>query len=343
MLSSTDRDRNVFVQPTNVTLRLPRVYSNVTNFQLVQIKLLSAFFYFRAAKNNLDISIVELGRTKLDSLGKVVDNIILSLIREGTYNISTLLAEITTQLNLTPLFYDFPNGFQDFAPRFAATGDYTINFNFPGDTYYDSLLDQYIPNPTALSIVQKYFSKQYAGYSSYTVDEIKVAYYYPVLKEVLLDGSFLLPINLNIVSSLPYLLPSETVRSRCIYTFQGIDDKVIQEVIALNLGTLDTYRVEHTFRYYLINKYNVTYETQSNRVTFSSPSLNTSLVNLINSKQAQYFAEELNKQGITSAQYTSFNTNNTLLLAVLNDMFYFIQRWLAVYFGINFNSSFKWM
>ena len=338
MLSSTDRDRNVFVQPTNVTLRLPRVYSNVTNFQLVQIKLLSAFFYFRAAKNNLDISIVELGRTKLNSLGAIVDNIILSLIREGTYNISTLLAEITTQLNLTPLFYDFPNGFQDFAPRFAATGDYTINFNFPGDTYYDSLLDQYIPNPTALSIVQKYFSGQYAGYSSYTVDEIKVAYYYPVLKEVLLDGSFLLPINLNIVSSLPYLLPSETVRSRCIYTFQGINDKVIQEVIALNLGTLDTYRVEHTFRYYLINKYNVTYETQSNRVTFSSPSLNTSLVNLINSKQAQYFAEQLNIQGITSAQYTSFNTNNTLLLAVLNDMFYFIQRWLAVYFGINFNT-----
>ena len=44
MLDSGDRDRNVFTQPTNVTLRLPRVYSNITNFQLIQIKLLSAFF-----------------------------------------------------------------------------------------------------------------------------------------------------------------------------------------------------------------------------------------------------------------------------------------------------------
>jgi hypothetical protein len=338
MLSSGDRDRNVFVQPTNVTLRLPRVYSNITSFQLVQIKLLSAFFYFRADKNNLNLSILELGRTTTDRLGKIIDNIIVSLIREGTYNISSLLAEITTQLNITPLFYDFPNGFQDFAPRFAATGDYTINFNFPGDTYYDSLLNEYMANPTALSIVQNYFKGQYAGFSSYTVDQIKIAYYYPVLKEVLLDDNFPYTINLTIVTSTPYLLAGETVRSRCIYTFQGLDDKVILEVISLNLSTLDTYRVQHTFRYYLINKYNVSYESQSNRVTFASPSLNTSLVNLINYKQSQFFSEQLNAQGITSAQYTSFNTQNTILLAVLNDMFYFLQRWLAVYFGVNFNT-----
>ena len=340
MLDSRDRDRTVFTQPTNVTLRLPRVYSNLTNFQVVQIKLLSAFYYFRADKNNLDISILELGRTRTDTFGKSIPNIIKSIIRQGTYNISSLLSEIVTQLNYTPLFYDFPNGFQDFAPRFAATGDFTINFNFPGDTYYDSLLNQYQANPTALSIVTHYFKGQYAGFSSYSIDQIKVAYYYPVLKEVLLDAQFLetTQVNLTIVSSVSYLLEGETVRSRCIYTFQGIDDKVIQEVIALNITVLDTYRVQHTFRYFLINKYNVTYETQSNHVTFASPSLNTSLLNLITYKQNQFFLEQLNAQGITSAQYTSFNTQNTILLAVLNDMFYFIQKWLAVYFGINFNS-----
>ena len=150
MLDSRDRDRNVFIQPTNVTLRLPRVYSNLTNFQVVQIKLLSAFYYFRADKNNLDISILELGRTRTDTFGNSIPNIIKSLIRQGTYNISSLLSEIVTQLNYTPLFYDFPNGFQDFAPRFAATGDFTINFNFPGDTYYDSLLNQYQANPSRI-------------------------------------------------------------------------------------------------------------------------------------------------------------------------------------------------
>jgi hypothetical protein len=68
MLDSRDRDRNVFVQPTNVTLRLPRIYSNITNFSLVQIKLLSAFYYFRSDKHNLNISIL-INVNKIDIYG----------------------------------------------------------------------------------------------------------------------------------------------------------------------------------------------------------------------------------------------------------------------------------
>lgn len=343
MMDSRDRDRSVFPQPTNVTLRLPRVYSNVTNFQLVQIKLLSAFFYFRADKNNTDISILELNRTVTDQFGNTVPNIVKTFIREGTYDINSLLAEIATRLNVTPIFYDFPNGFQDFAPRFAATGDFSIGFNFPGDNYYDSLLNQYIPNPTMTLIISKYFQSQYAGQSSYTTDQMKIAYYYPVVKEILLDPSFMKAepqnqMNLNIVYNTQYLLVGETVESRCVYTFQGISDPVILEVIGLNIDLLNRYRQRHTFRYALINKYNITYETQSNRVTIASPSLNTSLVNLITYKQAQSFSEQLNLNGITQATYNTFNTSNTTLLAVLNDMFYTIQKWLAVYFGVNFNS-----
>ena len=338
MLDSRDRDRTVFVQPTNLTLRLPRVYTNVTSFQLVQIKLLSAFFYFRPDKANTDLSIQELNRSITDVNGNIFPNIVKTLIRQGTYDINSLLSELNTRLNVTPIFYDFPNGFQDFAPRFAATGDYSIGFNFPGDNYYDSLLDQYIPNPTMALILSKYFQGQYAGLSSYTTDQMKVAYYYPVVKEILLDNSFPTKLDLELVTSGAYLLPGETVSSRCVYTFQGINDPVILEVIANNSALLDLYRVQHTFRYSLINKYNVSYETQSNRVTFASPTLNTSLVSLINYKQAQSFAEQLNQNGIDQATFNTYNTQNTILLAVLNDMFYTIQRWLAVYFGINFNT-----
>jgi len=338
MLDSRDRDRNAFPQPTQVTLRLPRVYSNVTSFQLVQVKLLSSFFYFRQNKNNTDVSIIELDRTAINSKGVTVPNIIKTLIRQGTYDVNSLLSELSTQLNITPIFYDFPNGFQDFAPRFAATGDFSIGFNFPGDNFYDSLLDEFTPNPTTTFIISKYFQNRYAGLSSYTTDQIKIAYYYPVLKEVLLDTTYSTPINLILKTSAPYLLPSETVYSRCIYTFQGINDPVVLEVININTVVLDDYRLHNTFRYYLINKYNLTYETQSNHVTFACPSLNTSLVNLINFKQAQYFSEQLNLNGITNDAYTALNTQNTILLAVLNDMFYYIQRWLAVYFGINFNT-----
>jgi hypothetical protein len=338
MMDSRDRDRTVFVQPTNVTLRLPRVYSNVTSFQLVQIKLLSAFYYFRANKANTDLTIQELNRTVLDSMGNIIPSLMKTFIREGTYDINSLLSELNTRLNVTPVFYDFPNGFQDFAPRFAATGDYSIGFNYPGDNYYDSLLDQYIPNPTMALILSKYFQGQYAGLSSYTTDQIKIAYYYPVVKEILLDLGYPTKLDLTLVTSAKYLLSGETPTSRCVYTFQGINDPVVLEIIGLNSTLLDQYRVKHTFRYSLINKYSVTYETQSNRVTFASPTLNTSLTSLINYKQAQSFAEQLNLNGITQATYNAYNTQNKTVLAVLNDMFYTIQRWLAVYFGINFNT-----
>lgn len=338
MLDSRNRDRGVFPQPTNLSLRLPRQYTNVTSFSVVQIKLLSSFFYFRPDKNNTDISILELNRTITTAAGLIVPNIIKTFIRQGTYDINSLLNELTIQLNTTPLFYDFPNGFQDFAPRFAATGDFNLNFNFPGDTYYDSLLDQYISNPTTTLIVSKYFQSQYAGLSSYTTDQIKVAYYYPVVKEVLLDDDWPDPLNLTLTTSQSALLPGETPRSRCVYTFQGLNDAVVLEVIANNVTILDDYRLKHTFRYYLINKYNVTYESQSSRITISSPSLNTSLVNLLNFKQAQFFAEQLSFYNLTQDQYNNLNAQNTILLAVLNDMFYFIQRYLATVFGINFNS-----
>ena len=339
MLDSRDRDKKVYPQPTAVTLRLPRTYTNVTDFQLVQVKLLSAFLYFRNTKHNTDISIQELNRTSTDICGNVTPAVIKNYIREGSYNIDGLLAELTTQLNRTPLFYDFPNGFQDFAPQFAATGNFALGFNFPGDTYYDSLLDQYIPSPTTTLIVSKYFQSQYAGLSSYSVDQIKVAYYYPVLKEALLDTRYDQSVNLEIPPEVAaYLLPTETVYSRCIYTFQGINDPVIQQVIQQNLPVLEDYRNKHTFRFSLINRYTATYESQNNNVTISAPGLNTSLSNLISYKQSQFFAEQLNNAGITEAQYNFFQSQNTLLLAVLNDMFYYIERYLASIFGVNFNT-----
>ena len=321
MLLSNDRDRSVYPQPTMVTLRFPRVYKNVTSFQIVQIKLLSSFFYFRPDKFNTDITIAENGRNK-----------VTSIIRKGTYDINSLMNEIQTQLNITPLFYDFVNGFQEFALRFASTGDFGVNFNYPGETFYDRLTNQFTPNPTMTTIVTEYFQNQYAGLSSYTTDQLKVAYYYPVLKEALLDAT---SINLSVSTILE---PGETVYSRCIYTFQGIDDQVILAVINLNLPTLDAYRLQHTFRDSLVNAYSVSLQPQSNRISILSHGLNKSLVNLLQAKQSQYLAETLTAAGLTPATYAALQTQNTLLLAVLNDMFYYLQRYLATYFGIPFNT-----
>ena len=339
MIDSRNRDTTAFPQPTNLTLKLPRTYKMVTSFSIVQIKLLSAFFYFSAAKQNTIIAIHEIGREILNIQGVLVDQIITNTLREGTYDINSLITEITTQLNQTPIFYNYPGGFQDFAAKFSVTGDTSLNFNFPGDTYYDALLQAFIPQPTMTLIISKYFAQRYANLSTYTIDNVKIAYYYPVLKETILDPNY--PptyLNLNIVTSVPYLLAGETVTSRVIYTFQGLFDPVILELINLNLANLDAYRVQHTFQFFLINKYIVSYTTQSNRVVFQSPSLNTSLVNLLNYKANQYFTEQLNYYNLTTAQYNNLNTQNATLFAVVNDMYNFYQQILAAYFGVPFNT-----
>ncbi len=334
MLDSRNRDTQVYPQPTALQLRLPRTYKNVTNFQIVQIKLLSSFLYFREDKNNLTITIHEAGRY----LSNGDKNIIANSIRPGTYNIQGLINELTLQLNRTPIFYDYTNGFTDFAPLFASTGDYSLNFNQPGDNYYDALNNVFINNPTMTQIIQKYFQTTTAGLTSYTLDQLKVAYYYPVLKECLLDPNYVDFIELTVVNNIGFLLPEETVRSRILYTFQGLNDPIVQEVINNNVTDLDEYRVKHTFRFGLINKYVISYATNNNRITINTSQLNTSLVTLLTTKFNQYLAEQLIRYNLSLAQYNALSLTNAALLAILTDEYYYLQRMFAIYFGVNFNS-----
>jgi len=335
MLDSRNRDKAVYPQPTFLTLRLPRVYTRILNFQVIQVKLLSSFFYFRPDKNNLDVSIQEIGRL----LTNGSDNVIQTKIREGTYDILTLLNELNLQLNRTPIFYDFINGFSDFAPLFATSGDFSLNFNQPGDNFFDALNKVFITNPTMTQIVGKYFQTQSSGFTSYQINELKVAYYYPVLKEILLDPDYPNAINLTLdAATTPYLGAGETVNSHIIYNFAGLRDPIVQYVVNNNLLVLDNYRLAHTFRFSLINRYVVSYSTNNNRITFSSTQLNTSLYNLLTLKYNQFLAEQLTKYNLTSSNYTFLSVQKAILLTILTDEYYYLQRQFAQYFGIQFNS-----
>ena len=191
MLKSRDRDRNVYPQPTACQLFLPRDYKNITTFSIAQLNLTSAFFYFSQIKNNIAIQIYEKDTILYDPVlippASTIPRTITSYIREGSYNITDLLGEIQLQLNKVPIFYDFIGGFGDFKNRFEINGDYSINFNYPGNTYYDALRGVYIKNPTMLQIVNNYFQSQYANKSNITTNESYIAYYYPVIKEFILD------------------------------------------------------------------------------------------------------------------------------------------------------------
>lgn len=337
MLNSRDRDRSVYPTPANVTLRLPRMYTNITSMQVVQMKLLSSFLYFRAEKNNTCMTINEFGRILYTYLNQASGTLnVRKCIREGTYNINTLIAELTIQLNTPPIFFDYPGGFNQFVPLFVSTGDFGYAFNYPGDFFYDSLNRTYQAAPTRAYIITRYWATTTLGFTP-SLKQTKVAYYYPVLREFVLDPEYGIG-KLNTDINTSALLTNETIYSRIVYGFQGVNDIIIQQMIDVNVTELDIYRSAHTFRQSLINRYVVNYETFNNRLYIQSPSLNTSLVNLLNTQYQIFLAQQLTNFGLTTSTYSALQAVNSALLSVINAMYDYIQTQLAIYFGINFNT-----
>lgn len=338
MLNSRDRDRTAWPTPSQLTLRLPRIYKNITSLQVVQMKLLSSFLYFRADKQNISILVNETGRSAFDLSGTNLGILnVLSKIREGTYNINSLLTELTTQLNTPPIFYDYPNGFKDFVPLFVSTGDFGINFNYPGEYFYDSINRQYVSGPTRNYIVSRYWQSATLGYTP-TLKQTKVAYYYPLLKEFVVDPDYGITLLNIAIKDTTSLLQGETIKIRIVYTFQGVTDPIILQVIELNVNTLDTYRIAHTFRNTLVNKYVVSYDSYNNHINIQSPSLNTSLVNLFTTQYNIFLSQQLTANGLTTSTYAVLQVANTQILSIINAMYDYIQEFLAIEFGVNFNT-----
>lgn len=337
LLNSRDRDRTVYPQPTFVRMRLPREYKNIISFQVMQVSLLTSFYYFRPDKFNVDFTILEQGRVSKDG-GVITPLNITNIIRQGSYNIASLLAELSKWLNNVPLFADFVNGFSDFQSVFQSTGDFGVNFNEAGDYFYDNLQNDFVANPTKDFIITRFWKNRYGAQSSYSINQVRMAYYYPPLKEILLDNAFTGQVNLAPGLTIdPSVLTTDDVTSRVVYTFQGINDPVVLAVVNANQTLLDTYRLKHTFRYYLVNKYSLSVQGQGQQVIFTSQSLNTSLVNLLSNKNSQFYNAQLGLAGLTSNQFNSLSNANNNILAVLQDMNSFQQSNFAKYFAVPFN------
>ena len=344
VLQSLDRDKRIYPQPTNCQLMLPRTYTNVTRFEIADISFIASFFYFRADKYNISLKFKEAGRvtyakTLLDPPIES-DSLPLSLtIREGTYNIDSLLNELSIQFNIPPLFYDFINGYSDFYIKFTNAGDYSINFNYPGDYYYDAVGRVFVSNPTVDQIVSYYFQQRFAlpttANNTYTDLQTKVAYYYPVVKELLLDTKYKSPPPQLVYAGSPL---TTAVQNQLLYSFSGLDDPIMSDIVNSqpNLTILDAYRLSHTFRYYPVNKYLCFYSNQTNQVCIQSTSLNTSLSTLFNVTYSNFLTSQIQRAGITSAQFNSASAQITALKSILSDMYNVLQTNFAYEFGIDY-------
>jgi len=367
-IDSTNRDLQVYPYPTYCTFRFPRTYKNVISISIAELKMLTSFYSFSMSKNNTDITIYEKDRT-ITLNSQIVPLRIKTYISDGSYNIASLQAEIQLDLNKTPVFFDFINGFNDFSKSFIASGDFSINFNQPGDYFFNRLISQNIPNPTINTIVNYFWQSRYSQQNRFSQNDIIMAYYYPVLKEILLDNtqvtsinsgsctlptlntvSFSIPLadgynyvnssNVDLSSGLgidPNILSTNDVTNRCLYSFRGLADPVVLSVILGNKSLLDTYRLQHTFQYSLVNKYSVNLNTQTQYINITSSSLNTSLLNLLNNNQQSYTAAILAQLKLTNTQYTAAFSNLSYISAVLQSLYNFQQNQFLQYFAVPFD------
>jgi hypothetical protein len=240
-------------------------------------------------------------------------------------------------MNRTPIFFYFPNGYDDFARIFPTSGDLSIGFNQPGDYYYNSLTDTFIQSPSMTYIVTRYFQSQYAGLFSYTPEQTLNAYYYPVLKEVFLDPAAILDIDVTGIQDMTVA----DIYKHVVFEFEGLNDTITQQLIKDNQKTLDDYRTQNTFAHSLVNSYNWTYDTFNNRITVSSTSLNTSIVRYINNITTQNMNDILATVSggpMTNAAYQTLVTQRNQDAAVLTDMYNYLQTALATNFAVNFGS-----
>lgn len=322
MINSRDRDTTTYPQPTFFTLRLPRVFKNVKKINISQLNLLNSFFNFTASAGNTFMYVQEQGR-----------NPVKIQIRNGTYSSGDLVTELTSALNSTPLFADITLG--NFIAGFQSTGDFSPLFNTPGTVVYNSLTETYQANQTMSDIIARYFKiTQVVGTVTYTYNQSLVAYYYPVMKEMIITG---VPFNISSVFA-----SSTEAYTYLVFYFTGLDDANALALASdpINQSLFDTYRFHNTFNLSLANAYTCTYNTKQGRLVINAPSLNASISADLTTQYNNYLtALVLSNSQFTSvddfnSQYADITNQNTGLISFYN----FIQTRFTSNFGINFGT-----
>lgn len=336
MINSRDRDTLVYPQPTFFTIRLPRVMRNVKTISISQLNLLNSFFNFSTEKGNTWMYVYESGRVIADQTsGTDISNAIRVNIRNGTYNSDDLVAELSNAMNSTPIFADIT--LDNFISKFQNTGDFTSLFNTPGPVVYNSMTQTYERRQTINDIVARYFLVvQNIGTLTYTYNQCLIAYYYPVLKELIISQPSPLPFD-SVGQTVP--LGYSSWYDYILFGFQGLDDPYILKIVldSANQSTFDSFRFKNTFNYFLVNKYNCTYNSKQGRLVITAPSLNDSIANDLSSQYSNY----LNKL-VVDSNFQSINDFNTKFNAITNsngvllEIYNYIQARFSSNFGIDF-------
>lgn len=124
MVNSLDRDQSVYPLPTQVRLKLPRVYKNVERIDIVQVKFFCGLYAVSAARKNNAILVNVSGTDYPVS------------IPDGSYSLTQLLGALQTALNATATL-TYTVGFN------SMTGRVTISASGPFSLLFQTALPAY--------------------------------------------------------------------------------------------------------------------------------------------------------------------------------------------------------
>lgn len=348
-LKSSNRDIRVWPSPFNFQIKTPRIYKNVTKFQLVQLSfpnnsqtlinpntlvneliddLIAAGFTSSCISTclnsftNTGVAFTTIGIAEKDRVNSKGNQLLTKVeIPNGIYSNEALANELTTQANNTPPFNII--SYTEFKEHFKVTRDVSLLFNEPGDNFHSRLSGIRHQNHSKETIMNTYYSQHNIDIHPIITDKIAFnAYYYPVLKELTVAPSGLFFLNLGSLSKDEFV-------QHILYNFQGLDSDLYYEICSTNRIILDEYRKNHTFHHHNINKYTWSWDNYLNRFVCIHDTLHTSLKNDIKNKLSTFVSHEISLASLTPSSFTSLKSN----LPHHNSILYHLTHHLSSAFG----------
>lgn len=357
-IKSSDRDRAVWPTPFRFQLKLPRTYKDVTKFQLVQMSFPNNASNVQAIDlftSSLVSSLINKGVPQecmsfcVNVLNCSAGYASVALIEQGRVNamgspfITTvtpqntsltdpqLASELTMVANSTPpLNLVTLSTFQDV---FQNTGDASLLFNEPGDTYVSPLLNQRYTAHTKETIMNTYYTQQHIdSLGTISDDAAYVAYYFPILKEAVGTRRWK-----------PFFstcgLSDDEFTMSILGPFQGLDSPIYSTICHTNQLVLDSYRPHLTFQLRPINSYKWNYLAKEKRFVTLHDTLHTSLTRDMNKQYSTIWTQQLADRNLNQNSFKSLKTNGIAYQCIYKHM----ERNLSTVLGESqFISSFQY-
>ena len=344
-IKSLNRDTNIYPSPFNFQLKTPRVYKNVSKFQLVQITfpnntntfIQSPYFTEQYVKALLSrgvspdclstcLATTECGPDShnvcIIEVGRISDNAPFMLtftVPSGTQTNQEIVNALNSKYSNAPPLNLI--SYTDFKNEFQINHDISILFNEPGIS------------GSKQTVMNKYYSQQHIDSFPIITDTIAYnAYYYPILKELLLTKRAQPFLNCD-----PYSF--EQAYFIVLGNFLGLDSNIYYNICLNNQGALDAYRKQLTFEHNPINKYSWHYNSRIKQFNVVHNSLHPSIQNDINTKYQNLYANELSINNLNAKSFQTLKTEHANSMSVYTELFSNISTFMFGY-GLGSNYTF---